>query len=624
MAEQRRYGDLALIGRLAWHARPYWFHVLLLGVIGLLATPAALLAPIPLKIAVDSVLGNEPVPGLLAGLVPAGADRTPVLLLLVAVLMIGVALMRNVQALAQWLLSAFTGAKLVLRFRSELFAHVQRLSLTYHDTKGGGDSIYRIQYDAPAIQHVLVDGLLPLVAAMATLLGILVVTASLDAELGLVALAVAPVLLVVSRLYSRPLRRGWVRVHDLQSSALSVLQEVLGALRVVRAFGQEDREHGRFVLRSSEAVGAQMRVILTEGALMLAVGLTIAGGSALVLFIGVSHVQAGRLSLGELLVVMAYLAQIYEPLKVITGKTADLQSSLAGAERAFRLLDERPDVVERPHALPLRRAWGQIEVRNLSFEYEPGRPVLRDVNLLVKAGAKVGISGTTGAGKSTLVNLLCRFHDPMNGDILLDGIDLRHYRLADLRAQFSMVLQEPVLFPTTIAENIAYARPGATMGEIEDAARAAHADAFIGQLSNGYQTLVGERGMRLSGGERQRISLARAFLRDAPIIILDEPTSSVDTETELQIMESMSRLMQGRTTFMIAHRLSTLAACDQRLVIDRGNVRDWIPGKDDDILQPAPASEPVNGIQPSRVQGGVPAGQGTPAMFVGHGWTPRS
>jgi ATP-binding cassette subfamily B protein len=343
-------------------------------------------------------------------------------------------------------------------------------------------------------------------------------------------------------------------------------------MRVVKAFGKERDEHARYIARSDRTVRARVRLSLTEAAFGLAVNVAIAIGTAAVLFVGVRHVQSGVLTLGELLMVMAYLSQLYGPMETISQKVGDLQSSFASAERAFELLDEIPDVQEKPHARRLGRARGAIEFRDVSFGYNGQVSVLRDVSFAIVPGTRLGIVGKTGAGKTTLVSLITRFYDPTAGAILLDGVDLRDYKLADLRNQFGIVLQEPVLFSTSIAENIAYARPGAGWRDVMGAADAANAHDFIGELPDGYDTVVGERGMRLSGGERQRIALARAFLKDAPILILDEPTSSVDTKTETAIMEASERLMQGRTSLMIAHRLSTLENCDARFEIEYGRL----------------------------------------------------
>jgi ATP-binding cassette subfamily B protein len=352
-----------------------------------------------------------------------------------------------------------------------------------------------------------------------------------------------------------------------------VVQEVLGSVRVVRAFGQEDREHKRFIQRSDEGMQARLRQTAFEGGYSIVLALLTAIGMGSVLYIGVHDIKAGTLTLGNLLLVMGYLGQLYSPMRTLGKKMATIQSHVVGAERAFALLDELPDVIERPNARPLARTAGAMAFRNVSFGYDGDQlPVLQNISFEVASGTCIGIVGTTGAGKTTLVNLLTRFYDPSRGEILLDGVDLRDYRLADLRNQFAMVLQEPVLFSTSIAENIAYARPDASEHDIVAAATAANAHEFIGRLPQGYDTVVGERGMRLSGGERQRISIARAFLKDAPILILDEATSSVDMKTESAILEALDRLARGRTTFVITHRPSALKQCDVILRMEQGRL----------------------------------------------------
>jgi ATP-binding cassette subfamily B protein len=567
------YTDLTLYRRLLQMARPYWLYIVGIFFLGLLATPLALLAPVPLAIAVDNVIGAKPLPSFLAMLLPSSVkESTATLLIVAAVLLIAVELLSQLQALGSTLLSTYTGEKLVLGLRAQLFGHAQRLSLRYHDAIGTSDSAYRIQYDSLAIRYITIDGVAPFVAAIITLVSMLYVTFRLDWQLALVALAVSPALFILVRIYRSRLRRQSRQLKKIDSATLSVVQEVLTAVRVVKAFGQEDREQERFVHRANEGLQARIRVSLAEGALDLLLGLTMVMGTAAVLFIGVRNVQAGVLTLGELLLVMSYLGQLYSPLKTISRKVASLQSHLASAERAFSILDQAPDVIERPNAIPLPRAKGAVAFQSVCFAYDQGYPILHDFSIEVPAGTRVGIAGETGAGKTTLVSLLARFYDPTSGQILLDGLDLRDYRLADLRNQFAIVLQEPVLFSTGIAENIAYARPDASEEEIVRAAQAANAHNFVVNLPDGYETQVGERGMRLSGGERQRIALARAFLKDAPILILDEPTSSVDLATEAEIMEAMERLMHGRTSFMIAHRLSTLENCDLLLVIDDGQL----------------------------------------------------
>jgi len=570
-------GDVVLYRRLLQEARPYWFHLAGLFGLGLLASPVALLTPVPLKIAVDSVLGGHPLPVFLQPFFPETAAQSPTAILLFAIgLLVAVAALGQLQGLASTLLQAYSGERLVLDFRARLVSQVQRLSVSYHDSRGTADSLYRIQHDVPAIQN-LVDGVIPSVSAAITLAMMIAVTTLLDWQLALVALAISPPLFFLSGFYRPRMRSQSRHVKKLESSALAVVQETLGALRVVKAFRQEARETDRFLRRSREGMAARLGLALLQGRYGLFVGLTMALGTAAVLLIGVRHVRTGALTLGQLLLVMGYLAQLYQPLKTISRKAASLQSYLASAERAFALLDERPDVPERLHARSLVRAAGAVEFQHVSFAYNSDRRVLHDVSFAVPAGARLAIVGTTGAGKSTLVGLLTRFYDPTAGAILLDGIDLRDYRLADLRDQFAIVLQEPVLFSTSIGENIAYGRPGASDLDIVRAAKAAGAHDFIVRLPRGYATPVGERGIQLSGGERQRVALARAFLKDAPLLILDEPTSSVDVKTEAVILEAMDRLMHGRTALLITHRLSALATCDARLQLEQGRLVETAP-----------------------------------------------
>ena len=570
-------GDVVLYRRLLQETRPYGFHLAGLFGLGLLASPVALLTPVPLKIAVDSVLGGHPLPVFLQPFFPESAAQSPTAILLFAIgLLVAVAALGQLQGLASTLLQAYIGERLVLDFRARLVNQVQRLSVSYHDSRGTADSLYRIQHDVPAIQN-LVDGVIPSVSAAITLAMMIIVTVLLDWQLALIALAICPPLFFLSGVYRPRMRSQWRHAKKLESSALAAVQETLGALRLVKAFRQEERETDRFLRRSREGMAARLGLALLQGRYGLYVGLTMALGTAAVLLIGVRHVRTGALTLGQLLLVMGYLAQLYQPLKTISRKAASLQSYLASAERAFALLDERPDVPERLHARPLVRAAGAVEFQHVSFAYNSDRRVLHDVSFAVPAGARVAIVGTTGAGKTTLVGLLTRFYDPTAGAILLDGMDLRDYRLADLRDQFAIVLQEPVLFSTSIGENIAYGRPGASDLDIVRAAKAAGAYDFIASLPHGYATPVGERGIQLSGGERQRVALARAFLKDAPLLILDEPTSSVDVKTEAVILEAMDHLMQGRTAFLITHRLSALATCDARLQLEQGRLVETAP-----------------------------------------------
>jgi ATP-binding cassette, subfamily B, bacterial len=540
--------------------------------LSLLSLPLTLLYPLPLRLVVDNVIGHAALPIFLQNVLPARSTASA--LLLAIGLVLAIAVIVNLQGLAAWWLQTYIGEKLVWDFRAKLLNHVQRLPLSFLDRYGATDSVYRIQHDAPAIQYVVIQGLIPLFTAILTLLGMIYVTMQIDPYLALVALAITPILLVLTVVCSRMVRRQSETVKDLDTRAMSVIQEVMGCIRVIKAFGQEDMEHERFVRRSTKRRAGQVNLAMRQAIFNMLIGLTIAGGTAASLYIGVQHVHSGLLTVGSLLVVMAYIAQLYQPLQALTNKVSDLQAWMTSLERCFVVLDRAPEIAESPQALPLKRAQGEFEFRGVSFEYGNSGRGLRDISFKIPAGSRVGIVGTTGAGKTTLLNLLMRFYDPSEGQVLLDGVDLREYRIADLRKQFAVVLQEPVLFDASIAENIAYGNRSATDKEIVEAAKSACAHDFIMKLSKGYETNAGERGSSLSGGERQRISLARAFLRDSPILILDEPTSSVDMITESAILHATSLLMQGRTTFMIAHRLNTLRCCNIILVLEQGRLVD--------------------------------------------------
>ena len=567
----RSFAKKPVLIRVLSESRSCWPHLLGIAGLSIISLPLTLLYPLPLKVVVDSVLGTQPLPPWLIHAVPWLRGRSASLEAAIGILL-GIALFVSLQSLAAWWLQTYTGEKLVWDFRARLLNHVQRLPLMFHDRYGATDSVYRIQHDAPSIQYVTIQGLVPLMTAVFTLVAMIVVTARMDVILALIALTITPALFLLSLGCSRIVRKRSETIKNLDSSALAVIQEVIGSIRVIKAFGQENREHDRFVRRSAKRMSQQVRLSIQQAAFNVLIGLTIAFGTAAALYFGVRHVRAGTLTIGSLLMIMAYIAQIYQPLQTLTGKVTDLQVWLASLDRTFALLDQQPEIAERPGAHRIAAARGAFEFRNVSFAYDESGRGLQDLSFHIPAGTRVGIVGATGAGKTTLLNLLMRFYDPSAGEVLLDGQDIREYRIADLRKQYAVVLQEPVLFASSIAENIAYGKPDGSDEEITAAATAAASHDFILNLPEGYDTQVGERGSRLSGGERQRISLARAFLRNSPILILDEPTSSVDVHTEAAIMEATERLISGRTTFMIAHRLSTLKTCDLILVLDQGRL----------------------------------------------------
>ena len=571
---QRKTSDSALLWRLAKECRRYWVHLLGVLLISLLATPIFLLTPLPLGIAVDSVLRNHPLPAIIQDNLPSFFTSSDLWLLIVAVLLqVIVALFSQVQSMATNIMSIYAGEKMSLDLRARMFRHIQRLSLSFHDTRGTTDSAYRVQYDAPAIQTITIGGFIPIVSSAFTLVTAIVVAIAIDYQLTLVAIATAPLLFMTSQRFKNQMRPHYTGVKALESKSLGVVQEVLGSLRVVKAFGREDGEQERYVSVSKRGIKAKIRLALAEGVFGLVAGITVAIGAGSVLFVGVRHVQTGVISLGELMIVLGYTAQLFKPLRTFTKQIGKLSDSLASVERSFEILDQEPEVTDEPDALPLDHAMGEIEFSEVSFSYTKGSPVLENVSFYIDPGSTVGIAGRTGSGKSTLLSLMMRFYEPDSGVIKFEGRDIRDFKIADVRSQFALVLQDPVLFSTTIADNIAYGRPDAGMDEIVAAAKAANAHSFISKMPDGYNSPVGERGMKLSGGERQRVSLARAFLKNASVLVLDEPTSSVDIQTEAEIMEAMERLMQGRTTLTIAHRLGTLKNCDMILLVDRGRVR---------------------------------------------------
>jgi ATP-binding cassette subfamily B protein len=569
----RSEGNKKLYRPLLRLARPYWPYLAGIFVLSLIAAPITLLLALPLQIAVDSVIGNQPLPHFLQNMVPAGfhASRGANLLLAVG-LLLSLSLLLNLQSFASWLLQTYTGEKLVLDFRTLLFWHVQRMDLLFHDRRGTNEVAYRIQHDAAAIQYIFLQGALPLLSSALSFVALLYVTVRIDWVLAVIALSVSPVLFVLARKSGRRARVGWDGIKKLDSSAMLVLYEALSSIRVVKAFGQERFEDERFKLRSRQRMAEQVKVASTQAAFHVLIASTIAVGTAGALWVGVHHVASGVLTLGQLLLVMAYMGQLYEPLRTISSKLPELQSWLVSVNRALALVEEAPELVEDSHAASLDRVQGHVSFRDVSFEYPSSGRALDHVSFDIGAGMRVGIIGASGSGKSTLVNLLTRFYDPTGGQILLDGRDLRAYRLNDLRRQFSIILQEPVVFSATVAENIAYAKPEASREEIMQAAQAAIAHDFIMTLPKAYDTPIGEGGCRLSGGQRQRLAIARAFVKDSPVLIFDEPTSAVDIHTEEDIMQATEKLVHGRTTFVIAHRLSTVKDCDLLLVLKQGRL----------------------------------------------------
>jgi ATP-binding cassette subfamily B protein len=544
------------------------------------ASGAALLQPWPLKIVLDSVLGTIAPPPALAGFIHVVSGHTllaanpkiALLIILCLALLVLQVLVGGLNVLSTYILVA-VGLRMVFKLRSALFDHVQKLSLSFHDATSVGDSLYRVTWDTYCVQELFNSGIIPAVTAAITLIGIAAIMLSVDWVVTVVALLIGIPLVLLIRKIDRPMTAYSLRVHERESDISTRVQETLTSIRAVQAFGREEYEGTRFRLHANASMRANLLFTVLQSGSQAIVDLLLAAGTAAV--IGVTAIQAlqGRLTTGDVVLLVAYVAMLYKPLETLTYTAATIQGATAGAQRVLSVLDTVPDVTDRDDATELSRAAkGHIVFEHVSFGYRQDQQALQTVDLDIATGESIALVGASGAGKTTLAALLPRFYDPTEGRILLDDIDLRAVTLQSLRRNIALVLQDPILFASSVRENIAYARPGASLDEIKAAARAAGASGFIEALPEGYETEIGERGVTLSGGQRQRLSIARAFLKNAPILILDEPTSALDTETEALLLESLEHLMKGRTTLIITHRLSMIRGAHRVIVLKDGKV----------------------------------------------------
>jgi ABC-type multidrug transport system fused ATPase/permease subunit len=557
--------------RILPYLRPYWRLAFSSLAITLLAVLAGLLEPWPLKILVDNVLGGHPLPPTLSLFLGPLVDKEFHLLLFVVLAGLGVRFAQNGFKVLNSYVDTKLKQSIALDFRSDMFQHAQRLSLAYHDNKRTGMLMYAINNQADNAAGLIMT-VPPLLQSSLTLVGMIWITYRIDAQLALLSLTIVPCLYYSVGYYMRRIQPRLQKVMGMEGETMSIIHEAMAMLRVIMAFGREDHEFRRFRAQGERALDARVKLTVRQTFFSLVVNMTIALGTALVLGFGAYQALQGELTVGQLLVVMSYIAAVYGPLETISGTIGSLQQQFVALQIAFQILDTKPEIVDAPNAVQMERCQGAICYENVHFSYQQRSNTLKAVSFQVQPGQVIGIVGTTGAGKSTLVSLLPRFYDPASGRVLLDGRDIRQIQLRSLRQQISLVLQEPLLFSGTIADNIRYGRLEGSEEQIIEAAKAANCHEFIMRLPGKYETQIGERGARLSGGERQRICVARAFLKDAPILILDEPTSSIDSKTEEVILEALKRLMVGRTTFMIAHRLSTVRKADLILVLNQGEV----------------------------------------------------
>jgi ATP-binding cassette subfamily B protein len=464
------------------------------------------------------------------------------------------------------------GLQALLKLRTDLYSYLQSLSLKFHDARRSSDSSFRVAYDSQSIQTIYNKGFTNIFASVITLIGTFLIMLRLDWQLTMVSLAIVPLVVGAIYLFAHRIRRESTSIQEHESAVLAQAQEGLSSIRMVHAFGREEFEVRQFQQQARQSLQANLRLTLTNVNSALVISTLMVVGTAAMYYIGSLHVLGGTLTLGSLLVFSAYLLMLYQPLESLTYTTWAMEGATAGAKRCFEVLDREDDVRDSPNAVSISSAKGAIAFQSVNFGYASDRHVLRDIDLRIDPNQIVGLVGGTGAGKSTLMSLVPRFYDPSTGFVMLDDIDVREVTKKSLRAQIAIVLQDTLLFSTTVRENIAYGRPDATEEEIIEAARRAQADEFIRQMPDGYASTVGERGGHLSVGQRQRIGIARAFLKNAPILLLDEPTSALDPVTEAAIMETIQELMRGRTTLIATHRLATIHGLDQIIVLEHGRV----------------------------------------------------
>ena len=567
---------MSIYQRILKYYRSFLPQTLLGLILSLVGIGLNLLKPWPFKLIVDNVL-----PGLRGLRNSYWVIQPPgraVLLLCTALVVI-----QFFWGVCNWLTNYIfvkIGLEALLKLRTEIYSHLQRLSLKFHDARRSADSSFRVAYDSQAIQTIYNKGFTNIFGSVITLVGTFIIMLRLDWQLALLSLGVVPLLLAAIYFFAHRIRTQSTLIQEQESAVLTQAQEGLSSIRMVHAFGREDFEVRQFQMQAQQSLQANLRLTLTNVNSALVISTLMVVGTAAMYYVGTMHVLAGTLTLGSLLVFSAYLVMLYQPLESLTYTAWAMEGATAGAKRCFEILDRADDVSDRPNAASITSVHGAIGLESVSFGYSSDRPVLHNIDLAIAPNQIVALVGGTGAGKSTLLSLVPRFYDPVSGRVTLDQRDVRDITKKSLREQIGIVLQDTLLFSTTVRENIAYGRANATEEEIVNAAKRAQADDFIRALPEGYDSLVGERGGHLSVGQRQRIGIARAFLKNAPILLLDEPTSALDPATEAAIMSTIKELMRGRTTIIATHRLATIHDVDLIVVLQNGRVIEQGRGQD--------------------------------------------
>jgi ATP-binding cassette subfamily B protein/subfamily B ATP-binding cassette protein MsbA len=561
---------MSLYRRILVYYRPFAGRMILALALLLITIALNLLKPWPIKFAIDNVL-KLPGPSYERPGWPAALTLTGALLVL-AVSVVVIHLLWGVFNLINNYILIDIGLRALLRVRTELYAYLQSLPLRFHDDRRSGDTTFRVAYDTQAIQTFFNRGFATILGAVLTLVGTFVIMYQMSPTLSLLSLMVIPLLLYAITFYAGRIRDQSTELQQEESDVLASASETLSAIRMVKAYGQEGSEQERFERECEQSLGANLRLTLTNVTSTLVVGLVTALGTATILYFGALEVQKGSITVGDLFVFFSYLAMLYGPLEQLSYTAWAMEGAMAGAQRVFEVLDTADDVPDRAGARRLPDGQGKVELDHVTFGYQPDQPILKDVSLTIQPRETVAIVGGTGAGKTTILALLPRFYDPQQGRVLVNDEDIKGVKKASLRSNIALVLQETLLLNGTIRENIAYGRPGAREDEIRAAAEMAEALDFIEKLPSGFETQVGERGVKLSGGQRQRIGIARAFLRKAPILLMDEPTSALDLETESEIMGTLNRLMTRPTTIIVTHRLSTIHHVDRIYVMENGRI----------------------------------------------------